>query len=101
MSKIDEGTLLTLTCTNSQKCIFTYTYTHIYIYVYICIYIYVYIYTYICIYIHVYTYTAKAAARGTSMFEIDEATLAQLKVGKQAATLHMSEHPVSNGMLSL
>ena len=48
-----------------------------------------------------YIYTAKAAARGTSMFEIDEATLAQLKVGKQAATLHMSEHPVSNGMLSL
>jgi len=32
------------------------------------------------------------------MFEIDEATLAQLKVGKQAATLHMSEHAVSNGM---
>ena len=48
-----------------------------------------------------YTYTAKAAARGMSMFEIDEATLAQLKVGKQAATLHMSEHPVSNGMESL
>ena len=44
-----------------------------------------------------YTYTAKAAARGMSMFEIDEATLAQLKVGKQAATLHMSEYPVSNG----
>ena len=55
----------------------------------------------IYIYSHMYIYTAKAAARGTSMFEIDEATLAQLKVGKQAATLHMSEHPVSNGMLSL
>ena len=60
-------------------------------------YIYVYTYIYIYIYMHVYMYTAKAAARGMSMFEIDEATLAQLKVGKQAATLHMSKHPVSNG----
>ena len=52
-------------------------------------------YTTCCIHA-VHMCTACVHICGLGMFEIDEATLAQLKVGKQAETLHMSEHPVSN-----